>query len=342
MQRISTDVVNVVGDSIEACLYSRFLLKNNSDIKKINHYITGNLGGIYDDREKNNHYNILFLNAKTREKIAEFLPDFKFELIVNNYLKIPQKKIKFSNNYDGFLRFPITRKCFELQIDYQDAVTSCMNFEQFINEYKEVKNITRVMKMMFSEDFFSNIIKKIGCNQWNINLSQVDPIKLYKNILNLDYIDSDEVVEYYHPIDGATKMCEELLSHPKINVIRTNRKAIKNIVNTDRDKLTYIQDYVDYYMNFMFGALDYVQYQTEIHKKSISYSKTSRVFPIYDKVYFQFFEKDSITYKTWSKEMNIRSNDFDFLAVVPSIQNYKKISDYKKYAAVSQTLRIIG
>ena len=78
MHRISKEVVNVVGDSLEACLYSRFLLDNNPEIKKINHYITGNLGGIYADREKNEHYNILFLNAKTREKIVGFLPSHKF------------------------------------------------------------------------------------------------------------------------------------------------------------------------------------------------------------------------------------------------------------------------
>lgn len=342
MRRISKEEINVVGDTLEACLYSRFLLSTNKNITKINHYVTDNLGGIYYDREKNNHYNILFLNSKAREKISEFLPDCKFELIIDNYLKIPFKKIRFSNSQDGFIRFPITMKSFELEIDYQDAVCNPLSFEQFIKEYKEAKNITKVMKMIFSEQFFLDVIKNIGVNQWNIKLSQVDPIKLYKNILNLEYIDIDDVVEYYHPIDGATKLCEELLSHPNINVIRTNRKSIKDVVNNDRHRLTYIQDYVDYYMNFMFGSLDYIQYQTEVHKKSISYSQIKRVFSPYDKKYFQFFEKDSITYKTWSKDMKINSNDFDFLALVPSMNNYKKIQEYKKVAAVSQTIKIIG
>lgn len=342
MNRISKDVVNVVGDSLEACLYSRFLLENNPDIKKINHYITGNLGGVYADRVKNEHYNILFLNAKTRDKIAGFLPSCKFELIVDNYIKVPQKKIKFSNNYDNHLHFPLNKTIFELEIDYSDAVLSPLTFEEFIKEYKEVKNITRLMKMMFSDTFYGNIIKKIGTNQWNINLSQMDPIKLYKSVLCLDYIDSDDIVEYYHPVDGATALCEELLSHYKINVIRVDRKSIKNVVNNDRDKLTYIQDNIDYYMNFMFGALDYVQYQTEVHKKSIAHTQTSRILTPHDKTYFQFFEKDSITYKTWSKSTRISSNDFEYLALVPSISNYKKILDYKKVAAVSQNIKIVG
>lgn len=342
MRQISKEIVNVVGDSLEACLYSRFLLDNNPEIKKINHYITDNLGGIYADREKKDHYNILFLNAKTREKIAGFLPSHKFELIVDNYIKVPQKKIKFSNNLDGYIHFPFTLKSFELQLDYNDAILNTMNFETFIKEYKEVKNITRLMKMIFSDEFYGNIIKKIGGNQWNINLSQVDPIKLYRNILNLDYIESDDIVEYYHPIEGATKLCEELLSHLKINVIRTDRKTIKNVVNNTKDVVNYVQDYIDYYMNFMFGAFDYVQYQTEVHKKSISYHNTSRTFSIYDKTYFQFFEKDSITYKSWSKDMKISSNEFEYLAVVPSMSNYKKLAEYKKFAAVSQTIKIIG
>lgn len=342
MNRISKEVVNVVGDSLEACLYSRFLLDNNPEIKKINHYITDNLGGIYADREKNEHYNILFLNAKTREKIAGFLPSHKFELIVDNYIKLPIRKISFSNTYDGHVHFPFTLKSFDNQLDYNDAILNTMSFETFIKEYKEVKNITRLMKMIFSDAFYGNIIKKIGGNQWNINLSQVDPIKLYRNILNLDYIESDDIVEYYHPVDGATKLCEELLAHQKINVIKTDRKSIKGVVNNSKDILSYVQDHIDFYMNFMFGALDYVQYQTEIHKKSISYHNTSRTFTPYDKCHFQFFEKDSITYKSWSKDVKISSNDFEHLALVPSLTNYKKIQDYKKFAAVSQTIKIVG
>lgn len=342
MNRISKDVVNVVGDSLEACLYSRFLLENNPDIKKINHYITGNLGGVYADRVKNEHYNILFLNAKTREKIAGFLPSCKFELIVDNYIKVPQRKIQFSNTYDGLIRYPFTVKSFEMDLDYNDAILSPMSFDTFIKEYKEVKNITRLMKMIFSDSFYGNIIKKIGGNQWNINLSQVDPIKLYRNILNLDYIESDEIVEYYHPVEGATKLCEELLNHQKINVINTDRKSIKNVISNERSVVTYVQDFVDYYMNFMFGAFDYVQYQTEVHKKSISHHNVSRILTPYDKQYFMYFEKDSITYKSWSKDVKISSNDFEYFALVPSMSNYKKLIDYKKFAAVSQTIKIVG
>src|ERR1019366_4321339 len=98
MQRILKEHVNVVGDSLEACLYSRYVAENNKEIKKIDHYVTDNLAGIYHDTVKESHYNILFLNGKTKNKILEILPNIKFEIITDNYIKIPTKKIKFSNN----------------------------------------------------------------------------------------------------------------------------------------------------------------------------------------------------------------------------------------------------
>lgn len=92
----------------------------------------------------------------------------------------------------------------------------------------------------------------------------------------------------------------------------------------------------------MFGSIDYIQYQTEIHKKSISHIDTCRVYTPYDKKYFQFFEKDSIIYKSYSEPRKISSNEFEYFSVIPSFSNHKKINEYKKVAAVSQTIKIIG
>jgi hypothetical protein len=60
-----------------------------------------------------------------------------------------------------------------------------------------------------------NLIKKIGCNQWNVNQSQLDAGRLY-NMLQLGQLSSETPFQYHHPIDGISALCKELLNHPKI------------------------------------------------------------------------------------------------------------------------------
>lgn len=339
MVRIKEDLVNVIGDSIDACLYSRYLA-DNSIINSIDHHTTGQYGGFYFDEHKDDSYSALFVSEKQLNKIKEFLPDVQVIEVTENYLKTPIKKMRFSSPYDEYITYPINRGSFELEMDYDENILRSYSFEEFIDEYKKCKNVTKLMKNIFSDYFYMNLIKKIGCNQWNINQSQMDPSRLY-SMLNLGHLDENKRVKYYYPIKGASQLCKDLLKHPKINVIETNRKNIRSKTKSELNKVTYIFEYVDYYMDFMFGGLDYIAAKTELHSKSISENKYFKVLTPFDKKYHCYFGVDTNTYKTYNENFSITSHDFRKLLMVPSQNNYRKLSDYKKVSNVSKNLKII-
>lgn len=339
MVRISEDVVNVVGDSLEACLYSRYLA-SKPNITKVNHYTTGEYGGFYFDKNKDSAYCALFLTAGQLDKILKFIPDLDFKQVTENHLKVPVKKIKFSNQYDEYISYPLNRSSFEVEMDYNDNILKSFTAEEFIAEYKEHKNITKLMKTIFSDQLYLNIMKKVGCNQWNTNQSQLDAGRLY-NMLHLGQISSETPFEYYHPVNGVSAMCEELLSDPKISVHVNSRKNIKAITKSQTNLVTYLFEYIDYYMDFMFGGFEYMKGHTDIHSKSISEYKYFRVYTPFDKKYYAYFGVDSTTYKVWNEQVVINSHSYGRMALIPSQANYRKLNDYRKVSLVSRNFKVL-
>jgi len=340
MVRISEDSANVVGDCLEACLYSRHLAEDLKHMKEITHYTTGEYGGFYFDEIKDDSYCILFLSKDQLTKILRYIPNLKYKAVLENHLRVPVKKIKFSSSYDEHITFPINRNSFELEIDYQDSILKKYTYEQFIEEYKSHKNITRLMKSVFSESFYLNIIKKISCNQWNTNQSQIDPSRLY-HMLHLNQLDSTKQFEYYFPVEGISSLCKELLNHPKIKVAKESRNNTKKIIKSQTNKVTYIAEYVDYYLDFMFGGFDYMISRTETHGKSLSESTIFRTYTPFDKKYYMYFGTESTVYKIWNTPKLITSHSFNRMCLVPSISNYRKLVDYRKVSNVSRNLKIL-
>lgn len=339
MVRILEDSINVIGDSLEACLYSRYLA-SKPNINRIDHYTTGEYGGFYFDEVKDSAYVALFLTNAQLSKISNYIPNIEVRQVTENYVKAPSKKIKFSNPYDEYIPYPLNKASFELEMDYVDNILKTYTKEEFIIEYKEHKNITKLMKDIFSDQLYLNIVKKIGCNQWNLNQSQLDPSKLY-NLLHLYQLDSDKAFEYYNPSNGISSMCKELLNDSKIVIHKENRKDIKAITKSQVNKVTYLFEYVDYYMDFMFGGFDYMKAHTDLHSKSISEYKYFRIYTPFDKDYYVYFGIDSCTYKSWNEPIAINSHDFGRNILIPSLANTRKMIDYRKVSNVNRNFKIL-
>lgn len=339
MARISEDVVNVVGDSLEACLYSRYLA-SMPEIKQVNHYTTGEYGGFYFDEKKDDSYVALFLTSTQLDRVKEFMPTLREIPLCENYLKAPVKKIRFSNPYDEYIPYPINKTSFEVEMDYEDNILRKYTYEEFLKEYKDCKNITKLMKSVFSESIYMNLIKKIGCNQWGLNQSQMEVGRLY-NILNLGQIGSDVEFKYFYPNGGVSLLCKNLLNNQKISIKHGSRKDIKKATKSQLDKVTYYFEYIDYYMDFMFGPLEYVKAETEIHNKSISEYKYFRVYTPFDKNHYAYFGVEAYTYRTRNVPTKITTHNFSRSLIVPSQSNYRKIYDYRKVSAVSRNFKIM-
>lgn len=339
MLRVSEDVVNVVGDSLVSCMYSRYLA-SLPHIKQVNHYTTGEYGGFYFDRKKDSSFVALFLSKHQIDEVRKLLPEAAFIPLSESYLKAPVKKIKFSSPYDEYIPYPITKSSFELDMDYHDCVLKTYSKAEFLEEYASNKNITKLMKSVFSETMYMNLMKKIGCNQWGMNQSQMDARSIYA-LLSLEQLGNDNQMQYYYPANGASKLCIDMLSDSKIKIIEMEPKKIKKEIKANSHIVSHLFDYIDYYMDFMFGGLDYVSAKTEIHSKSISEYRYFRVLTPFDKTHYMYFGVEAVSYKVSSVPMLIRSNSFGRGVLCPSQANYRKIADYRKVSAVSRNLKVM-
>jgi hypothetical protein len=339
MVQMVEDIVNVIGDSLDACLYSRYLA-SKPNISRIDHYTTGEYGGFYFDQIKDSAYCVLFLTDPQLSKITDFLPNLQTIQVEEHYLKAQIKKMKFSSPYDEYVTFPINRSSFELDMDYADNILKTYTYDEFIAEYREHKNITKLMKCIFSENFYMNLIKKIGCNQWNTNQSQLDAGRLY-GMLQLGQLSSETPFKYHYPVNGISSLCRELLNHPKIKIHTANRKTIKAETKAQTNKITYLFEYIDYYMDFMFGGFEYVVGHTDVHSKSISEYKYFRVLTPFDKKYYSYFGVDATSYKAWNETSLITSHDFKRQLLIPTQANYRRMNDYRKISQVNRNFKVL-
>lgn len=320
--KINNNIVNIYGDNLESCIYARYLANKHPD-KKIIHRNTGKLGGMYHESTKVPGV----LTQLQVNKILEYI-SVEFEPISESYVKIPFSKVKFKNTLDGNIRFPFNKKSFESEYDYNDTILSTPTYEEFISKYKQTKNIVKCLKDIFSDEFYIDVVKKIGTNFFNITQSQLDPKFIYKQLLHLESLSSTDYIIQYTPKDGYSLLCSELLNFSNIEVIIDSRPNIrKNIRNNNQ--LNYIFEYYDYYLDFIFGSIEYVKYEAVLHKTTLfNADSISKTLTPYDKKYGQYIQIESNIFGIQATPYEIIDNSFDSCIPLPTYNNVKKIQEY--------------
>lgn len=320
--KLNNNVINIYGDNLESCLYARYLANKHPD-KLIIHRSTGKFGGIYNESTGM----LGILTQLQVDKILEYI-EFDFEPITEVYVKIPYSKVKFRNTSDGNIRFPFNKKSFESEYDYDDTVLSTPTYEDFLIRYKQTKNIVKCLKEVFSDDFYVDIVKKIGTNFFNITQSQLDPKYIYKHLLHLESLNSQDYIIQYTPKYGYTLLCEELLNCINIEKIIEDRPTIRKQIRANNE-LNYIFEYYDYYMDFIFGAIEYVKYDVNLHKTTLFRADhISKTITPYDKKYGQYIQIESNIYGVVATPYEIISNSFESCTPLPTYTNVKKIQEY--------------
>ena len=331
-----SNIINVYGDTLDSCVYSRVIADRYTD-HKIIHHSSGEFGGIYSDNNKM----LGLLTEKQANKILEYLPDYVFIPVTETYVKVPHNKLKFKNTSDGNVRFPFTRKSFECEYDYNDMILEKPTFEEYIEDYKENKNIVKLMKTVFQDNFYMDVSKKIGTNVFNLIQSQMDAKYLYKTLFSMDFLDSADYFIYYIPSTGFGDLCLQLLNNHNITIKIDNRKNIKDRLSTKRDQ-NYVFDYFDYYFDFIFGGIDYTKFTPKEFKKTLFNTEfITRTYTPYDKKYGIYYQIESTIYCVENTSYSIKSNTIESAIPTPSQTNYKKISQYIELANNMPNVKII-
>lgn len=334
-RKFNENIVNVYGDTIESCMYSRILAENSN--KKIIHHYSEQLGGIYSTTGM-----LGLLTGKQVKKIKEFLPEEEFIIITETYVKIPYNKLKIKNGTDGNIRFPLTKKSFESEYDYEDTIINTYTYQEYVEKYKESKNITKVFKSIFQDNFYIDVVKKVGSNLFNVIQTQMDYRYLYKTLLNLDSLEQDEIYQFYLPVCGFEKLCFKLLEKENITVVNQSRIDVKNKFR-DNFELNYLFEFADYYFDFVYGALDYIKYEVTPYKTTLyNTEEISKVYTPYDKKHGLYFQIDNVIYSVDANKTRIRSNNFGKITIMPTLDNCKKNSQYVELANNIPNVKIIA
>lgn len=321
LSKVNNGIINVFGDTLDSCVYTRMLSEKYPD-KTIYHYSSGNFGGIYSDSN-----GMLGLLNETRKNIILSYIQTEFIPITETYVKVPYSKLDIKNTTDGNIRFPFTKKSFEFDYDFYDVILSTPTYEEFMTNYIDNKNLVKCMKNVFADSFYMNVSKKIGTNIFDVIQSQLDPKYLYKALFNMDSLLLDEYFIYYSPAYGFTDLCTKLLAKSNIKVILDNRKSLKKAL--DNNNMNYLFDYFDYYMDFIFGGIEYTKFTPIEYKKTLlNTDQICRVYTPYDKKYGIYYQIDNIIYAVVNSKYLIKSNYFDVCMPTPSQLNYKKIKQY--------------
>ena len=320
--KIRDDVINIYGDSLESCFFARTIALANPKSTVV-HYSSGNLGGIHNDVNGT----LGVLTASQYSRISE-LVDVEFVEISEMHLKVPHNKISFMNTSDGYIRYPINKKSFETEYDYLDNIMSPLSYEDYINKFKTTKNIVKCIKEMFSDSFYMEIIKKIGTNFYDITQSQLEPRFIYEELLQLKYLTSDDLIVHYTPKNGYGELCESLLKLDNISSRVVDRKKIKKNIRTN-DEMNYIFEYYDYYLDFIYGSIEYITLEPVLHKKTLlNLDSISITITPYDKRYGKYYQIDSNIYGVKTSKSTIMSDGFGPRTPIPTYQNSKKIREY--------------
>lgn len=330
------NIINVYGDSLDSCIYTRILSEKYPN-KQIIHYSSEYLGGIYSNKS-----NMLgLLSEKQVNLLLKYEPDLRFIPITESYIKVPYTKLKFKNTTDGNLRFPFTKKTFEFEYDYNDNILSTPTYDEFITRYGDIKNLVKLMKEIFSESFYMDVSKKIGTNIYNTIQSQIDPRFLYKTLFNLESLALDDYYIYYTPVGGFEDLCLSILDKDNIKLIVKDRKTIKNILSSNKDD-NYVFDYFDYYFDFIFGGIEYIKYHPKLIKTTLFNTDVITITQTpYDKKYGMYYQIDSSIFSVSTSKYLIHSNTFDYCLPIPTQSNYKKINQYIELTASMNNIRII-
>lgn len=332
--KIKDNIINVFGDNLQSCLYARYLATLNPTIQ-IFHYSYGHLGGIYNGVDG-------ILGALSQSQINMILKyiEFEFTEISEIFVKVPYGKISFMNTLDGNIRFPFNKKSFESEYDYNDMIQSTPTYTEFMNSYKSSKNLVKTLRAIYSDSFYMEIAKKIGTNYYNVTQSQLDPSYIYKELLEIGELATNINICKYFPTKGYEELCNELLNCYNITKIHEPRKDIKHKIRSNNE-MNYIFEYYDYYLDFIFGPIEYVKESPNFTKISLyDPNEISITLSPYDKKYGKYYKIDSKIYGISTSKHTIDSNTFIQASPLPTANNMKKIAEYNQLTTNIPNIRL--
>lgn len=250
------DNVYVIGYSLDAVLLARELAVKG---KKVTFLQTGKLGYPLDEIKD-------FISYEDMLRIKAMYINIPFKKMTNStYSFIPYNQVKFVNNQNGLISWPLNRSSFDSADEWEQMEVCIANVDSFRDTLDKATNYINIYKNFFPKWLYDTIIKHIGINKWGgFRQSKFSRDGLAREI-DLSCLDESSTGTVYAPTNGYNDLCNNALNHDNIKVdtiaLRSIRKFMSNrFPNSD---VILMDNRVDEIFGYLYGAFDRVKWTVE-------------------------------------------------------------------------------
>ncbi|MDQ3535743.1 MAG: UDP-galactopyranose mutase [Bacteroidota bacterium] len=296
-------------------------------IDKRNH-VAGNAFDHYDDHGILVHkYGPHIFHTNSRE-VFEYL---------GQYTKWRDYQHRVLANVDG-MQVPMPINLDTINKLYGFSFNSTQLEDFFASVAENVKNITtseHVVVNKVGRELYEKFFKGYTRKQWGLDPSELNA-SVTARVPTRTNRDDRYFTDVYQamPLHGYTRMFQNMLSHPNINImLNTDYKDIMNLI--PYKEIIYTGP-IDEYFNFRFGKLPYrsLEFVHETHDKEVFQSTGTINFPN-DHLYTRITEFKYLTGQHHSKTSIVYEypkSEGDPYYPVPQKENYDLYKRYEKLA----------
>jgi len=318
-------IFTIIGYSLDSVMHAREIAISG---KKVHYYKTGKLGYPLDDiRDYISYEDVL--------KMQSLGITAGFNKMYNStYVFMPYEQLKFVNNRNGLLSYPLNRSSFESAEEWEQVELCIKKINEFREDLKNATNFLNIYKKFFPKWLYDSFLKNIAINKWGgFRQSKFTKQALAKEI-NLAYLDATNTGTIYKPETGYEKICEKLLDHENITIVEVDIKDVRDImIKRHKDmEIVLADNRVDYICNYTYGNFDRVKFETE-NCKNVNLEE---FYDIDEGIIFTP-TKDYFCISNYQGDIiKVKSNkieDFNYIEqseISPTNYNNKLYNEYKK------------
>ena len=315
----------IIGYTLESVLWARQIALSGSKIVYIK---SGKLGHPYD--EVNEYLSLGDINLIKSLKV-----DFPVKKLHNGtYIHIPYDQLKFVNNRNGLISFPLNKSSFESAEEWEQIEICIKKLDKFRENLSNASNFVNIYKNFFPKWLYDCLLKHVGINKWgSFRQSKFTREALDKEI-NLSQLKNFGTGDVYRPKISYEKLCNSLLKNKNIEVKEITIEELRDFI-VARHKNTEIaltDNRVDYICKYAHGNFDRVEFKCEKIKdpnmeEFIDIGEGIVFTPTKD--YFCALKEEGIITKITSKKIDTL-NYCEQSCLSPTAYNRKLYNEYKK------------
>lgn len=314
----------IIGYSLDSCMMARYRAEKYN--QKVTYFQSGILGYPFDDiREYITYENVLEINA-----LGVNVP---FKRLTNSvYAFIPYNELKFVNNRNGLLSYPINKSSFDSAEEWEQVASCLQHIDEFRDDLEKASNYINIYKNFFPKWLYDSLLRYMGVNKWGgIRQSKLTREGLAREI-DLSCMDGNKSMTIYRPEHGYQALCQSLLTHPNIHVTSVDISQVNKMILQRFKGVEFIlaDNRVDYICNYTHGNFDRVQFSGEHSRES----NLEEFFDISEGVVFTPTKDYWCVSNEFGHVVKVRSSLVDSLnykkqSEIPMTNNNKKL--YEEY-----------